>query len=92
LAAAAMAAPTIFRRDMDGAIAAFKTIQGSANDSALKSNVNTFFSNLNGVADPNDVQLAQKQVADQMSANSLGKVPTSQTAAWAASTLVHFIQ
>ncbi|KAJ1665787.1 hypothetical protein IW140_003303 [Coemansia sp. RSA 1813] len=91
-ATTAFGAPVLFRRDMDGAVAAFKTIQGSANDAALVSNVNTFFSNLNGVAKASDLQLAAKQVSDQISANNLGGVPTSQTAAWAASTLVHFVQ
>ncbi|KAJ2521007.1 hypothetical protein GGI11_002139 [Coemansia sp. RSA 2049] len=91
-AAAALASPVLVRRDMDGAVAAFKTIQGSANDQALVSNINTFFANLNGVASTEDLQLAAKQVSDQISANNLNKVPTSQTAAWAASTLVHFVQ
>ncbi|KAJ1794395.1 hypothetical protein LPJ59_004541 [Coemansia sp. RSA 2399] len=92
LAATAMAAPAVFRRDKDGAVAAFNAIQGSTSNSALSANVGTFFSNLNGIADPSDVQLADKQVTDQISANSLNKVPTSLTAAWVASTLVHFIQ
>ncbi|KAJ2865470.1 hypothetical protein GGI22_001497 [Coemansia erecta] len=87
-----MAAPALLRRDMDGAVAAFKTIQGSANDAALTSNLNTFFANLNGVASTSDLQLAAKQVSDQISANKANKVPTSETAAWAASTLVHFVQ
>ncbi|KAJ2390467.1 hypothetical protein GGI23_005613 [Coemansia sp. RSA 2559] len=91
LAATAMAAPMSLR-DMNGAMAAFKTIQGSANDAALTSNINTFFANLNGVASTSDLQLAAKQVSDQISANKANKVPTSETAAWAASTLVHFVQ
>ncbi|KAJ2490381.1 hypothetical protein IWW37_003198 [Coemansia sp. RSA 2050] len=92
LAAVASAAPALMRRDMNGAVAAYNTIAGSANDAALVSNVNTFYSNLNGVADPTDIAQSEKQVSDQIQANNRNKVPTSQTAAWVASVLVHFVQ
>ncbi|KAI8322137.1 hypothetical protein GQ54DRAFT_297575 [Martensiomyces pterosporus] len=88
---AAAPMPAVFRRDMNGAKGAFNAIAGSANDQALVSNVNTFFSNLNGSADPNDMVQAEKQVSDQIQANNRNKVPTSQTAAWVASVLLHFV-
>ncbi|KAJ1906335.1 hypothetical protein GGI09_001434 [Coemansia sp. S100] len=86
------AIPTLVRRDMNGAVAAYNTIAGSANDAALVSNVNTFYANLNGVADPTEITQSEKQVSDQIQANNRNKVPTSQTAAWVASVLVHFVQ
>ncbi|KAJ1830586.1 hypothetical protein IWW55_003976 [Coemansia sp. RSA 2706] len=90
LASSALAAP-LLRRDMDGAKAAFGTIAGSANDAALVSNTNTFFSNLNGVASSDDINRAVKQVSDQIAANNRDKVPTKQTAAWVSSVLNHFV-
>ncbi|KAI9501173.1 hypothetical protein BX070DRAFT_228459 [Coemansia spiralis] len=91
LVSTALSAPAVWRRDMDAAVAAFNTISGSANDQALVSNVNTFFTNLNGVADPKQVQLAEKQVSDQIVANNRNKVPTAQTASLVASILAHFV-
>ncbi|KAJ1822250.1 hypothetical protein LPJ56_000727 [Coemansia sp. RSA 2599] len=84
------AAPVV-RRDMNGAVAAFNTIPGSANDAALVANTNTFFTNMKGVADSKDLEQASKQVSDQIKANNKNKVPTSQTAAWVASVLQHFV-
>ncbi|KAJ2891550.1 hypothetical protein GGI21_001085 [Coemansia aciculifera] len=86
------AAPALLRRDLSGAVGAYNSIAGSANDAALVSNVNTFYSNLNGVADPKEITQSEKQVSDQIQANNRNKVPTSQTAAWVASVLVHFVQ
>ncbi|KAJ2078170.1 hypothetical protein H4R24_004674 [Coemansia sp. RSA 988] len=89
-AALAYAAPVV-RRNMDGAKAAYDTIQGSANYPALVSNSNTFFANLNGVASTEDINRAVDQVNDQISANNRDNVPVSQTAAWVSSVLNHFV-
>ncbi|KAJ2806578.1 hypothetical protein H4R20_001637 [Coemansia guatemalensis] len=89
-AALASAAP-VMRRDLDGAKAAFNTIQGSANYPALVANSNTFFSNLNGVASAEEVNRAIDQVNDQIAANNRDKVPVSQTAAWVSSIVNHFV-
>ncbi|PIA14729.1 hypothetical protein COEREDRAFT_82487 [Coemansia reversa NRRL 1564] len=89
-AALASAAP-VFRRDIDGAKAAFDTIQSSANYPALVSNSNTFFANLNGVASTEDINRAVDQVNDQIAANNKDKVPVGQTAAWVSSVLNHFV-
>ncbi|KAJ2848217.1 hypothetical protein IWW36_003432 [Coemansia brasiliensis] len=89
-AAIALAAPVI-RRDMDGAKAAFNTIGTSANDNALVTNTNTFFANLKGSASDTDINRAVKQVSDQIATNNKNSVPTSQTAAWVQSVLIHFV-
>ncbi|KAJ2448510.1 hypothetical protein EV183_005405 [Coemansia sp. RSA 2336] len=89
-AAVALSAP-VMRRDMDGAKAAFNTIGTSANDNALVANTNTFFANLQGSASTDDINRAVKQVSDQIAANNRDGVPTSQTAAWVQSVLVHFV-
>ncbi|KAJ2832750.1 hypothetical protein GGI24_001113 [Coemansia furcata] len=85
------AAPALLRRDMNGAIAAYNTIAGSANDAALVSNVNTFYTNLNGVVDATKLSQSEKQVSDQIQANHHDKVPTSQTAAWVASVVLSLV-
>ncbi|KAJ1850595.1 hypothetical protein LPJ73_003378 [Coemansia sp. RSA 2703] len=79
-------------RDQKGAVAAYNTIAGSANDAALVANANTFFTNMNGVASSSELSQASKQVSDQIKANNKNKVPTAQTAAWVASVLAHFVQ
>ncbi|KAJ1881116.1 hypothetical protein LPJ57_001817 [Coemansia sp. RSA 486] len=86
-----LASPLVLR-DMNSAVAAFNTISGSANDAALVANTNTFFTNMNGLAESKDLSQASKQVSDQIKANNKNKVPTAQTAAWVASVLAHFVQ
>ncbi|KAJ2364601.1 hypothetical protein IW150_006433, partial [Coemansia sp. RSA 2607] len=48
-------------RDQKGAVAAYNTIAGSANDAALVANTNTFFTNMNGVASSSELSQASKQ-------------------------------
>ncbi|KAJ2844367.1 hypothetical protein J3B02_004983, partial [Coemansia erecta] len=91
LAAFLVSAAPVGRRDMNGAKAAYNTIPGSANDAALVANTNTFFTNMKGVASSEELSQASKQVSDQIKANNKNKVPTSQTAAWVASVLAHFV-
>ncbi|KAJ2802104.1 hypothetical protein H4R21_002544 [Coemansia helicoidea] len=76
---------------MAGARGALASVQSSADDPTLRANTATFFAQLQGVADPEEVAQSKKLVDAQIAANSRDHVPTKDTAAWVSSVVSHFV-